>query len=194
MNSIVDRFVEKITEVKVVDDIDILKIRYAISALVNEVAKFIVIIILFYMLDMLTPFLFTLLIIVPIRITTGGLHFNSNTHCLLASLTFFLLTVVLLPKIILARAIYSVILLISAGLILVLPLAPSEKRPIISKNKYLWNKYLSMLFTTLSVLVILFVLDDQYLVRCGVWAFALQAIQLVLLFLKRRYHDVKEND
>lgn len=196
MNSIVDRFVEKVTEVMVLDDIDIIKLRYAISAVVNEVAKFMVIVILFYLLGLLTPLLFTVLVIIPIRITTGGLHFNNNISCFLASLLFFILSIIVLPHLTLHWNIYQAILMISAIVILILPLAPSEKRPIISKKKYLFNKYLSFAFTILFAIILLFAVQDQYLVRCGIWAFALQAMQLIMLspkIISRRNHHDKEN-
>jgi Accessory gene regulator B. len=181
MNSIVDRFVEKVTEIMVLDDVDIIKLRYAISIIVNEVAKFLIIVILFSMLGKLIPLLFTMMIILPVRITTGGLHFNSNISCFAASLIFFLLSIVLLPQIAMERINYHMLFLICAALIGILPLEPSIKRPIISKNKYLFNKYLSFAFIIISILFILFILNDQYLVRCGIWAFVLQAIQLLLL-------------
>ena len=196
MNSIVDRFVEKVTEVMVLDDIGIIKIRYAISAVVNEFVKFFVIVILFYMLDMLTPLLFTTLIIIPVRVTTGGLHFNNNIRCFMASLSFFILAVILLPQLEFNRSVYQAILIASGFFILIMPLAPSEKRPIISKKKYLLNRYFSFAFTLTFIGVLLFAIHDQYLVRCGIWAFALQAMQLIILspkIISRRNHHVKEN-
>ncbi|MBR0596633.1 accessory gene regulator ArgB-like protein [Sinanaerobacter chloroacetimidivorans] len=181
MNNIVDQYVAKLVEENVVDDIGVLKIRYAISALASEIVKTMVMVVVFYMLDLLAPFLFTMAIIIPVRIASGGLHFSSNIGCFLASLTFFILSVLLLPQIQLTTITYHFILLLSAAVIWVAPLVPSKQRPIISREKYLFNKYLSIIFSSVYVILLLFILDNQYFVICGIWALFLQASQLFFL-------------
>jgi len=185
MDSLTDRFINRLIQVTSVDDLSIIKIRYAIAALKSEVIKTIILIVIFYMLDLLVPFLFTMLLIIPIRIFSGGLHIDNNLYCFLTSLCFFLLSVMILPQIQLQNIVFNLILIISASFIMILPLAPSSKRPIISSDKYLLNKYLSISFTLVYVFLILFLLDNQYLIKCGIWALSLQSLQLFILTLKR---------
>jgi accessory gene regulator B len=194
MHSISDKFAEKVIENNNMNELDSLKIRYAIASLKSELTKTILFIIIFYLLGSLNAFLFTMLLIVPVRVFTGGLHFKTDIGCFLSSLSFFLLSVLILPQVPLSAITYQVILLISAVCIWLCPLAPSSKRPIKKADRYLFNKYLSVLYSVGYVIIFLFVLYDQYLIRCGIWAFCLQALQLLLLGMnqiyRRRYcHD-----
>ena len=194
MHSISDRFAKKIIESNNLNTIDSLRICYALTALKSELTKTILFIIIFYLLGFLDAFLFTMLLIVPVRIFTGGLHFKTDIGCFLSSLSFFLLSVMFLPQMPLSPFTYQVILLISAVCIWLCPLAPSSKRPIKKADRYLFNKYLSVLYSVGYVIIFLFVLHDRYLIRCGIWAFCLQALQLLLLGMnqiyRRRYcHD-----
>lgn len=184
MSRITDRYVDKLIQGNIVDDIGVLKIRYAMSAFKSEAIKTVILIVIFYFLELLVPFLFTMILITPIRISTGGLHFNSNLSCFLISLAYFLLSVMVLPLLLFNTITYHLILGISAALIMILPLAPSHKRPIISVDKYLLNKYLSISFTLIYTFLLVFILDNQYIIKCGIWALALQAIQLLILKFK----------
>lgn len=182
MENLTDRLIKKLEKKNLIDDaLGPLKIRYALSAIKNETVKLALLIVIFYRIGLLTPLFFTMILIVPIRVTTGGLHFQSNTGCFLASLSFFLLAIIGLPQLAIQRALCTLILLASVALIFIFPLAPSVKRPIISQKKYHLNKYLSVSFTLIVMTYLLFVVDNQHFYQCGIWALCLQAIQLAYL-------------
>jgi accessory gene regulator B len=169
------------------NELDSLKIRYAITALKSEMTKTLLLLVIFYLLGSLNAFIFTMLLIVPVRIFTGGLHFKTYTACFLSSLSFFLLSVLILPQVSFPMIAYRIILLLSTVCIWLCPLAPSARRPIKTTAKYRFNKNLSICCSAAYAILFLFVLQDQHLIKCGIWAFSLQALQLILLGMYHRY-------
>ena len=195
MIALKEKFLNNLIQRNLVDDIDILKIRYTISSLKSEMIKTIFLISIFFLMGLTVPFLFTMIYIIPIRIFSGGFHFNNNIRCFLTSLVYFLLCVLFLPQVLHQSFVYRFLLFISAVLIIVLPIMPSDKRPIIRIDKYLLNKYVSMAFVLIYIFLFQFVLDNQYFISCGIWALFLHAIQLTTITIKnymRRYRYAKK--
>lgn len=193
MSRLVDQYIARVEKEMPLSEIDVVKIRYVIAALTGDLTKMLIIGTAFTLLDMLIPFFFTVACIIPVRLASGGLHFNTYTKCLLASFTYFILCVLILPLLPMAAIVNQLLLLVSVAVIWVAPLAPSRKRPIISKKKYFFNKWLSVILSSLSAIVLLFFISDDHLVSCGVWAFVLQALQLFFMYIlniTRRTHDV----
>ncbi len=134
---------------------------------------------IFYLMGLLLPFLLLMAVIAPIRMTTGGIHVNSSWGCFFLSLLFTLLQLVFLPNLKLGAAVYEGIFIVSVSLICLLPLAPPQKRAIKTKEKYIRNKCFSCLLCIFWFLMFHLVVKDSYFIHCGIWAFFMQAIQIL---------------
>lgn len=186
MKSISEAYISKLQKDNITSDLGILQIKYALAVLKSELIKTIILCIIFALIGQLKSFLIVMLLILPIRCTTGGIHFNGNISCFLFSLGYFLISVCLLPLLNLDIIVYYLILAISILIIIICPLAPSAKRPIISKKKYLQNKYFSIIYLLIFTIVILTLLKNQYIIAICIWALFLHAIELLFLKLHKK--------
>lgn len=160
-------------------------IRYALVLIRYESLKLFLLTGLFYMLGYLGDFLYTFLILVPIRMTTGGMHFDTNTKCFAFSLCFFVSTVIVLPKAVLPVMCYVAILCIAGILLVFLPLYPNKRRPIVTKKKYDLNKRLSILFFGIIALLLFSDFKNTSFFYCGIWALFLQSLQLLYIYKQK---------
>lgn len=186
LNRLIELYLKQLEKENITDHIGIMKIRYVLIALMSEFVKTIILFMVFLFLGQGVLFLITLLLILPIRMTTGGIHFNGHLSCFISSLIYFILVITLLPMLPLKDFIYQLILIFSTILIMVFPLAPSAKRPIISKKKYLKNKMISITYLSIYVIIFLFFIKNQSLIKTATWALFLQAIELNIIVLFRK--------
>lgn len=70
-------------------ELELKKIRYSFITIISESIKFIILISMFSLFGHALLFLQLLLIILPIRMLAGGLHFNTFTKCFLFTSCFF---------------------------------------------------------------------------------------------------------
>lgn len=190
MKSISEAYILKLQENKITDELGIIKIRYALAVLKNELLKTIILICIFALIDQLEPFLAVMLLILPIRVSTGGIHFQKNIPCFLFSLGYFISAICILPALQFGELTYSILLGLSILIICICPLAPSEQRPIISRKKYLQNKYFSLLYLIIFTLILLVFIKSQEIIIMNIWALFLHAIELLFLKLHKRKDDL----
>lgn len=127
--------------------------KYSIRCIFSEISKFLLLLSIFILIHAVKKFFISLLILLPIRWNSGGIHFKSYTACLMASLVFFIFSTTLLPSV----SISMPFTLITALFILITQLLcapiPSNQRPQISmqlKQKY---KIRSFFLSALLLLV-----------------------------------------
>lgn len=181
MDKITASFAENLLDKNIIQKSDFVKIQYAISVVKSEALKTLLLILIFYFLNLLKPFFLLMVLLIPLRMSTGGIHVENSIICFSLSLFFNLLELLFLPALPLKEEIYQAILLGSALLICLLPLAPSQKRRIKTKQKYRRNKIAACSLCLFWVFMLQFVLRDAYFIHCGIWAFFLQAIQILLI-------------
>lgn len=186
MDNLTDRFTKKLLCKKIIQETDLVKIKYAIAVLKSEFFKTVLLLLLFQMLGLLKPFLFLMIVIFPVRMCTGGIHVNNSLGCFCLSLTFALLELIFLPSLELGATAYKLIFYSSLCLICILPLAPSQKRVIRTKKKYFQNKVFALLLCVFWLFMLHFVVKDNYLIHCGIWAFFMQAIQILFVNLHNK--------
>ncbi len=183
MHSLIDIFAYKVYKEKLLSNEDIRKMKYAMTVLWNEIVKFIILLIIFSVLDKRNLFLFSLCLLLPIRIFSGGLHFRSSFICFIMSLTFFLLSIIILPDLFDMNIRLSLILMIVSTLIIYIysPI-PSSFRPILNEKRKQSLKYFSVFFTILSAFILFkFALRyNKAFFECGIWTICMQAFQLIL--------------
>ncbi len=183
MHSFIDIFAYKIYKEKLLSHGDIRKMKYAMTVIWNELIKFIVLLIVFSLFDKISLFLFCLCLLMPIRIFSGGLHFESGVICFIVSLSFFALAVLILPYLFNMTINMATILMILSVLIIYLysPMA-SRFRPILNKKRKVILKHLSLFFTLLCVYVLfefIYIYNNTFFVS-GIWTICLQALQLII--------------
>ncbi|WP_312354705.1 accessory gene regulator ArgB-like protein [Aminipila sp.] len=183
MKSISEAYILKLQENNITNELGIIKIRYALAVLKGELIKTVLLMGIFAWLGQLKPFLVVLLLMLPIRITTGGIHFKTNIPCFLFSLGYFLAAVCALPLLQLKILYYYAILAVSVLITCICPLAPSERRPIKSRKKYLQNKYFSLVYLGIFTLILLVFIKDQEIVAMNIWALFLHSIELLFVRL-----------
>lgn len=189
MHSFIDIFAYKIYKEKLLSHSDIRKMKYGMTFIWNEMIKLILLLIFFSILDKLYVFLFCIGLLLPIRIFSGGLHFKSGKTCFIMSLSFFCLSIFLLPYILSMTLDLAYILMFISTLVIFIysPIA-SPFRPIQNKKRKRILKYLSLFFTLLChfILFKFIFIYNKIFFECGLWTICLQAFQLFLA--KGGYH------
>ncbi|MFV0518074.1 MAG: accessory gene regulator B family protein [Aminipila sp.] len=191
MKSISEAYILKLQEQKVTDELGIIKVTYALAVIKNELIKTLLLLLIFALLGQAKTFLIVMLLILPIRISTGGVHFQKSIPCFLFSLTYFFLSIFVFPLLKLQQLSCYCLLAISSIIICICPLAPSEARPILSRKKYLQNKYFSIIYLCIFNVIVLVVLKDNLIITISCWALFLHSVEL--LFLKLHKQLKKEN-
>lgn len=142
----------------------------------------------FLLIGKFSIYLFVLLIFIPIRIYSGGIHMKTNITCGIFSLAFLLLGICILPQVILSIK-TSFIMLTSAFVIISLcsPFS-SPKKPITSKEKYRKYKFISIIFTGIAIGVITFCFYSNRFIYAypAQWIITLQAMQLLMAHIIKR--------
>ena len=183
-------FVYEVYRRKLLDHKQLREMRYGMEVIYNEFIKMFALLTLFTLLGKLRYFLFSFTILVTIRCFSGGLHFHTNSSCLMFSVFFFIT--------ILALSIYMPIELLNyKGLILafstmtigIFSPITNANRPIKNKKRRQVFKYVAVLFTAIWSYILLFHINDYGLVSYGIITVMLQAVQLVVSHILRAFKN-----
>jgi accessory gene regulator B len=157
------------------------KIQYGLSVILSEGFKIIFLVVFFNMINHEKYFYFSLVILLTIRIFSGGVHVKSALNCLLLTTLLFIFTSVLAPLIpSLHRAYYLLVGL--ASLVILIFRAPicSVRRPIKDTKKKLQYKFMSTSAAVIWTIVLLCFAIPPY-INCGFSTIFAQSIQLLLV-------------
>jgi accessory gene regulator B len=156
------------------------QIQYAITTILNEVFKIIILLILFSVIGNLKYLLFSMMILLSIRLFSGGLHAKTLLGCLMWTILFFTLTSIiapLLPK--LSPYIYYILSLLNLAVIIIKSPYPNPKRPIKNKKRKQYLKILAISFSLFWTYILLFHLNNSTYLNCGIATILLQSLQLI---------------
>jgi len=157
------------------------KIQYALTAIFNDLSKFIVLLILFSLIGKERYFIFSSIILLSIRGFSGGVHFDTTIKCFAFTALIFIITSIIAPFYF--RTFYVVYYIVAALSLLIITIkspSPSVNRPIRSEKRRQRLKVLATLFTAAWVVVLFYCVKDVELFNCGLSAIVLQAIQLLI--------------
>lgn len=178
---IVDKFAFKVQNEDILDESQIIKMKYGMTVFINEFIKIILLFLVFSFINQFNLFIYSFFILMTIRPLSGGLHFNTSVKCFLFSLSYFALTVLAFPNLIqLNKIIIIILLVISTILIYLYSPIPSKFRPISCKKRIQFFKISSTVSSIIWSVVIIFFIKDSKLINCGVWTIFLLALQLFL--------------
>lgn len=152
----------------------------------TELSKFIILLIIFIILEKPGEFIISTVMLMPIRCNMGGLHFKSYHACLIATFVFFSIAILLLPNIALSKP--SVLLLIGICIILNNITGPviNPTRPQLSEFQIIGIKKRAARILVLYAVLYCTFPNNKFLI-CGIWIIVEQTLQLILSKLQRRY-------
>lgn len=157
------------------------KVIYALNAILGEIVKLTILIIIFLILHKVKFFIFSVSILMSVRIFAGGIHLKKFAPCLLFSIFVFAITSLIspiLPR--LHNQIYYIVAILNILLISIRSPCPNKKRPIKNFNRLLYLKVSSIFFTILWLGILFFYINDISLFNCGLSTITIQSVQLLL--------------
>lgn len=171
-------FIEKkLTESKKYTRYQVQKMMYVIKTLSADISKVIILGIIFH--KYFTLYLAAMIILFPLRSFSGGLHSSTYIGCFLTSLTYFTLSIIILPPITIGFS--AKVLLLTACMVLCEWVGPvtSKYRPPLSPAK----KSICKSITTTSIFIFIFlanIFPASPYTTVGFWVVILHALQLII--------------
>lgn len=162
------------------------EIKYGMEVMFSELSKFITYIVIFSLLGKTYEFVIVSLILFSLRGYSGGIHFYKYSLCFIFSFIFMLLPIIILPLIDLPFYAYYILSFFSILIIYIYSPITSVYRPIQSKKRKIFFKYLSLTVSTLWIIILFVFLRDSQVFKSGIWIIVLQALQLILAKVKLR--------
>lgn len=170
-------------------------IRYGLSAIAMETSKFIIMLILFNNIGKLAEYLFGTLILLLLRINTGGLHFSTYTKCLIFSILLFYLGCVYLPgRYQIGKVEMFILLLACMTINYIIGPVISKKRPVLTSYQIKKSKLTALKYIFLYIIAVFF-FSEKPLIKIGFWMILLQTVQLVIAyFLRKESYNEKQTN
>ena len=171
------------------DEIDM--IRYSLQAILWELEKTVILLLLFTLMGHPDYFLITLITLLSIRVNVGGYHAQTSLGCFIYTFLMFFMSIMVLPLIslnnigIISISVFSLFVTILAA-----PICSPEKEAIQGKEKD-FNKKLISLFITFIWLVLVYIFKSHTYAPPVLWMIFLQNAQLLLEYVKRREGNVQ---
>lgn len=157
---------------------DLLRIDYSLQAITGELFKLIILLLIFSNLKQLPLFLLCFIILITTRTLIGGFHCKRFASCLIITIIYFLLIIVLsisLPF--LNKYAYIISYVVSFIIIFIYAPCHNAKRPIKNKKRL---KILSLTSITLWYIFV-FTLKNSQVSNCIFLSILIQTIQLIII-------------
>jgi len=189
-----ETFINKMVENRKDDNLAEIKIRYGLAVLRNEIYKMIIMFIFYLCIGKLVEYIFSLMILLPIRIYSGGLHMKSNLGCFIFSFIFTLLAICVLPIIPMNFSLNLYLCVCSFAILAICSPFSSPKKPITTQKRYIFFKLMSCILSAgeIIILMLMYSFGNLHIAQVGIWIIFLQALQLLMaqIFRKWRKADV----
>lgn len=161
------------------------KLDYFLSCIVYEGSKIILFLLFFAITHHLKGFLYSMLILLPLRIISGGLHFRHYLSCLAFSFGYFYLVNVPLMNIMPTFEITLLTLFICILINCLIGPVVSSSRPALTLDKIQRGRFYIFLATVYdTVLTVLFC--ETVLAPIGFWTIVLHSVQLIIGNLRKK--------
>ncbi|MBQ6992278.1 MAG: accessory gene regulator B family protein [Clostridia bacterium] len=161
-NSLTNRIRLKMPEI---DDERAEIINYGLQLVIGEIPKNLIMLLIAWALGVLELSIFTLLVMLPYKIVSGGVHLKTHIGCIITTSLFYSGTAILSKNSIieptyLKYLIVTLIWLFSIIMISLYAPADTEEVPILRKNERKIKKILSYIFMTATLLAGIIVKDS----------------------------------
>ena len=152
----------------------------------SETSKFIILFILFTILNRKKEFLFATIILSLIRCNMGGLHYITYYGCFTVTLIVYITSIIIFPAIIRLNP-QTIIMLLNICIILNIIIGPviNPTRPLLDKanvNKIKCKVGILLLLYNLLAYLLTF----NIYIQCGIWIIMEQTLQLAIAKIQRK--------
>lgn len=162
------------------------RLTYFFACIIYEGSKLILFFIYFGMTHNLKSFCYSLMILLPLRIISGGLHFKHYYACLLFSFGYFYFVNIILSEISLSLPIG--ILLLCICIVINSNTGPivSDSRPALTPERIKKSRQRITIVTIYEAMLTI-IFYDTPLATVGLWTIVLHSLQLMIAnFRKKR--------
>lgn len=155
------------------------RMKYTLKVILNEGEKVLLLGIIFAMIGEYKAFLFSLCIVLSIRVTMGGMHRRTFWGCFFFSFGFFLSVIIMSRCFYLSKGILAGLYIVYVMYILLRAPIPSQVRPIASKKRRKKLKGYSIVVISIWIFVC-FLLNGQWEKYIG-WTLLLQMMEILVV-------------
>lgn len=172
-------------------DLEMKRLNYTLTVFFYEISKFIILAIVFSAAGLFQEYLVSILVLMPIRIFSGGIHFNHYTSCFLFTSAFFTAPILLQSVSVTEPVRLGILVLCLLTTFLIGPVT-SQKRPPITYKRYTMFRLISsgLLLIYIFLLEVFRVLPYE---NICFWVIILQTIQLICARAARK-GDIHEKN
>lgn len=161
------------------------KLNYFFSCMIYEGSKIILFLLFFALTQRLKGFLYSMIILLPLRIISGGLHFKHYTSCLAFSFGYFYLVNVPLSGMMPAYGITLVTLCICTLINYYIGPVTSDSRPVLSAEDIKRGR-LHIVIATVYDTILTALFYETPLAPIGFWTIVLHSVQLLIANLRKK--------
>lgn len=157
--------------------------KYLVLSFLSETSKLLILALLFH--RKIEIFAFSVLVLLFLRTTTGGLHCKKYWSCFLVSFGYLFLCIDILPILELPKSVQMIVLLICSVVTYYIGPVVSKTRPQPTSQKRQRLK-LQAFVVIFGYLIVLYILPESSYITSGFWIVVLHAIQLSFAELKAK--------
>ncbi len=177
-----------INSISELNDTEKAKLNYILSCLVCEGSKLLLFFLYFGSIHKFPGILYSLMLLLPLRMISGGLHFKHYTSCLIFS--FMYLYLVNLVLMLFKLSFGTSVLILFLCVVINCKIGPirSPNRPRITLEQHKKGQ-LYILFATTYELLLTALFFDTHLSTIGFWTIVLHTVQLIIAKLIQKRGD-----
>lgn len=153
------------------------QVVFLLKTILSELSKLLIMAILFR--RQIIYYLFGLLVMIFLRCTMGCLHFYRYSQCLLASIIYIWLSVIVMPHILIYKYVEIILMIFSILICYYIGPLPSKYRPQYSKQYLTKMRLFTSKFIFLYTLI-LYIIPRSKFLSVGFWIIILHSLQLVI--------------
>lgn len=161
------------------------RLTYILTGIAYEGSKLILFFIYFALTHHLKSFCYSLMILLPLRIISGGLHFRHYSACLLFSFGYFYLVNIILSGIRVALPIAVLALCICIVINGKIGPITSDSRPALTAEQITKSRQRITIITIYEAMLTI-IFYDTPLASVGLWTIILHSLQLMIANLKKK--------
>lgn len=162
------------------------RLTYFFTCIIYEGSKLILFFIYFGITHHLKSFCYSLMILLPLRVISGGLHFKHYSACLLFSFGYFYIVNILLSQISVSLPVSAAALCICIVINSKIGPVTSDSRPALTAERIKKSRQRSTIITIYEAMLTI-IFYDTPLATVGLWTIILHSVQLMIAnFRKKR--------
>ena len=180
-NIFINKYMEHMNKKSEISEADKERLKFALSVLLNEIQKAVVIIIIFSLMNKLLPLALSFVTLMSIRMELGGFHCKKNWQCFLVTFSYFLLTIMAADYFSMSEPAIIIINVISFISILILT-------PVNSRIRNIHDSRIRNKLRVSIVLLFIFLLESLISRRYRnyiVWSLVFILIEILLQVISR---------